>query len=133
MFTCLLLFIEFLQRVCLFFKIIFYLLVFFKCMSNFLLRSTKQTRSSMQISGPHYEKHKIRENFYDRKMTNKGGPWGLRRSKNFLSKFCTLTIYSESIRDHKKHKIRENFNNDNFSTIVLKAQPPMFFIYILVV
>ena len=69
---------------------------------NFWLRSMKQTRYTMQISGPHHEKHKIRENFNHRK--NDPPPRGTLGPKNA-----------------------------NCSTIEFRAEPPMFFIYILVV
>ena len=110
----------------------------------------KQTRYTMQISGPVHEKHKIRENFNNRKNeTPRGDPWALGGRKNFLSKFCKLTIYSESIwvlisKNTKFEKILTigkmtpqggpwDPRNANFSTIEFRAEPPMFFIYILVV
>ena len=60
----------------------------------------------MQIMSPHHEKHKIGENFKNRKNdTPRGDPWAIGGRKKFLSKFCKQTIYSEFIRGphHKKH------------------------------
>ena len=129
----------------------------------------------MQILSPHHEKHKIRENYNNRKndsprgdpwrskkifcrnfsnklyirsscgvlitknkklekiltiekLTPQGGdPWDFGGRKNFLSKFCKQTMYSEFIwgPHHKKHKIRKNLNyrkNDPWTPKMLISQ-----------
>ena len=55
----------------------------------------------MQISGPHYDKHKMRENYNHQKKHPQGAPLEPK--------------------------------NANFLTIEFRAEPPMYFIYILVV
>ena len=67
----------------------------------------KLAKYTMQISGPHYEKHKIRENLYNRKMI-----LGPSEMENFLVEILQ-TNYIVGVHMGSasgKHKITENFN-----------------------
>ena len=104
----------------------------------------------MQILSPHHEKHKIGENFNNRKNdTPRGDPWACGGRKKFLSKFCKQTIYSEFIwvlitKNTKLEKILTiekmtpqggplNPKNANFASIEFRAELARLVIYILVV
>ena len=101
----------FAKGVFLFFKIIFLLL--FKCGSNFL-RCMKKLDIRCRYWVLITKNTKLEKILTIEKMTPQGGTLGAAEvEKNFLSKFCKQTIYSEFIwgPHHKKHKIRKNLNN----------------------
>ena len=95
-------------------------MLLFKCGPNFLLRSMKQTRYTMQIWSPHHEKHtKLEKIVTIEKMIPQGGTLGPSKvEKNFCRNFANKLYIRSSygVLITKKHKIRKNLNDRKIDT-----------------